>query len=218
MKSLNLTINIVNDIHSQVWIKSGGKSLWERHPADWPLHSFHSIGNLIIYICLSPHITCFQIWWNYRNYYCSNRTTNQWKIGELMSAYMYQHRVTEYNSGQLTCGPSSGPFFAGRPCRSSVWLELQQWEAGPFTMPCKEWFSWASLSTRALASWKRQLRNSRSSLVLRCHPSISSQRWRKARLLRRKASGRQKDKGKRTGGRSIMSYRASHRNYFLDIL
>lgn len=106
----------------------------------------------------------------------------------------------------LTCGPSSGPFLASW---SSVWLELQQEldeKPGPFTRLCKEWFSWASLSTSALASWKRQLRNSRSSLVLRCHPSISSQRWRKARLLRRKASGGQKGEEEEEAGKKLFSF------------
>lgn len=85
----------------------------------------------------------------------------------------------------LTWAPSAGPLLTGGLCGSSVWLEEEEEEeqAGPLTRPRREWFSSASLSTRARASWKRQLRNSRSSRLLRCHPSISSQRWRSARLL-----------------------------------
>lgn len=88
---------------------------------------------------------------------------------------------------RLTWAPSAGPLLTGGLCRSSVWLEEEE-ETGPLTRPRREWFSSASLSTRALASWKRQLRNSLSSLLLRCHPSISSQRWRSARLLLRSVS------------------------------
>lgn len=94
-------------------------------------------------------------------------------------------------TAERTWAPSSAPFLGGRLCGSSVWLELQRLpeEAGPLTRLCREWFSCASLSTRARASWKRELRKSLSSFVLRCHPSISSQRCRSAWLLRRKASG-----------------------------
>lgn len=90
-----------------------------------------------------------------------------------------------------TCGSARGPFRAGCPaCSASIGQQPELWleEPCPFTSPCSEWFSWASLSTRALASWKRQLRNSRSCRVLCCQPSISSQRCRRARLLHRRAS------------------------------
>lgn len=108
-----------------------------------------------------------------------------------------RHITQERREGSaLTCGPSTGPFLAGRPCESSAWLGEE--EAGKLTMLCREWFSWARRSTSARASWKRQLRNSRSSLVFRCQPSISSQRCRRARLLRRRASEQHTDEGGQT--------------------
>ncbi len=63
-----------------------------------------------------------------------------------------------------------------------VWLML--W----LSCPNRLWFSSASRCTKALASRNLQLRNSRSSLDLLCHPSISSHLSLRASLLRFRAS------------------------------
>lgn len=64
------------------------------------------------------------------------------------------------------------------PGRLLLWLSF----------PSRTWFSCANRSTKDLASRKRQLRNSLSSLAFLCHPSISPHRSRRESLLLLSAS------------------------------